>query len=74
MEEADDVEERTGRMLFYFDNLGEVAGRLERGTEASLTRADLLTILETLQVYCDEEGYPESLDSVAEGLLSFFGA
>ncbi|MBD3316738.1 MAG: hypothetical protein GF344_13195 [Chitinivibrionales bacterium] len=69
--EADVVEERTGRMLFYYDNLEEVAERLEEGNTASLTRADLLTTLETLQVYCDEEGYPDSLDNVAEGLLAF---
>jgi hypothetical protein len=73
MNEADAVEERTGQVLFYYDNLEEVSRRLEKGTEASLSRADLLTILEALQIYCDEQGYPESLDSVADGLLNFVG-
>lgn len=69
--EAEAIEERTGQLLFYYDNVGDCLERLSR-KQQHYSRSDLLTILETLQVFCDEETFPVILDSTIDALLNFF--
>jgi hypothetical protein len=69
-QEADAIEEQTGRVIFYYDTLQETAELLEKGKDTELEMTDLLTVLEALQIYCEDPEYPEFLDSVAEGLLN----
>lgn len=71
LNEADTVEESKGQVLFYYDNLEDLTKRLEPGEASGYTRLELLAIIEVLQVYCREEGFPKELEAVAESLLDF---
>lgn len=71
---ADSIEKETGRTLFYFDNLAECETRLRDGKQNRFPRPDLLTILETLQVLCDRDAFPDILEGVAEGVMDFLDA
>jgi hypothetical protein len=62
--------EKQDRVVFYFDNIEETIGRMERGGE--LRMMDLLTILEVLQVYCDDPGFSDALLQAASALLDIF--
>jgi hypothetical protein len=70
MREADQIEQNQGRVLFYYDNLEGLVERLEENRDAC-TRAELLALLETLQVYCDDPAFPGHLEPVAEQLMQF---
>ncbi len=70
IDEADEVEQKQGRVLFYFDNLEDLLKRLESNSR-TFPRADLLAMLETLQVYCDDAQFPQRLERVAEALMDF---
>ena len=69
--EIDDIEKRQNRIVFFFDNVEELAGRLS-DDDSSLSKTDLLTALEILQVYCEEKDFPQAGLAIAEALLSFF--
>lgn len=71
LEEADKIESQQERVLFYYDSIEPVTQKLESSAN-KLNRSDLLTILEILQVYCDEPEFPESIDETIQTLLSFF--
>lgn len=71
LDEADAIEEKQGHVLFYYDNLEDLVKRLEHGDSSGYSRQELLAILEILQVYCREEGFPKELETVAESLLDF---
>lgn len=71
--EADTLEQESGKVLFYFDNLKECAKRITEKKRSTFSQTDLLTILEVLQVYCNSEDFPALLDNTAEALLNFFG-
>jgi hypothetical protein len=71
IDEADFVESMQNRMLFYYDNLEDLIPALENKQEPSLSLNDLFTIMEILQVYCDEADFPASLDTTIQGLLQF---
>lgn len=70
--EADTIEQETGKVLFYYDNLKECAGHLSQRDRTAFPKADLLTILEVLQTYCDREDFPQPLEHTSELLLHFF--
>lgn len=68
-----DTVEAGGRILFYYDNIEDLLARL--GKQGSALRLmDLATILEVLQVYCDEAGFPPELHQAAGALLEAFEA
>jgi hypothetical protein len=69
--EIEGIENGQERIVFFFDNIEELAGRLSGGG-SSLSKTDLLTALEILQIYCDEPDFPPSGLGIAEALLSFF--
>jgi len=71
LDEADSVEQRLERPLFYFDNLEGFITKLSSPGSAEFTTTDLLTVLEVLQAYRDEPVYPESLDQTAQSILDF---
>lgn len=70
--EAEILELKSEKVLFYIDNLQECLNHLKDPNCSTFTKTDLLTILEALQVYCDEEDFPPLLENTAEVLLNFF--
>ena len=72
IDEAETIEQESENVLFYIDNLQECLNHLKDKNYSGFTRADLLTILEVLQVYCENEDFPPILDNTAEALLNFF--
>ena len=70
--EADAVELAQERVLFYYDSIEPLIERLEDASRTTLTRSDLLTTLEILQVYVDDPALPASMDEAILQLLSFF--
>jgi hypothetical protein len=69
--EIDTIENSQDRIVFFFDNVEELVERLA-GAGSELTKTDLLTALEVLQIYCDEPDFPQTGLGIAEALLSFF--
>lgn len=72
IEEAETIEQEPENVLFYVDNLQECLNHLKDKNYSGFTRTDLLTILEVLQVYCENEDFPPILECTAEVLLNFF--
>ncbi|MFP4417241.1 MAG: hypothetical protein ACOC4C_00250 [Fibrobacterota bacterium] len=70
-DEADRLEQEQDRVVFNYDNLDTVCNKLGKKNTNSLTLMDLLTIVEVLQIYCDEPNFPPQLEKVAENLLDF---
>lgn len=67
--EIDDIEAKQERTVFNFDNIDEVLSALADAGDVTVTVEDLMTILEVLQVYCDDESFPQALEGTAEALL-----
>jgi hypothetical protein len=67
--EVDTIEEQ--RVVFFYDSVEPLLELLQKNTD-KLTRTDLLTILEILQIYCDDPQFPEFMDEAILTLLSFF--
>lgn len=70
--ESDMIEQQTGEVLFYADNLEECARHLEGKNNNRYTNTDLLTILEVIKMYCDSPDAPASFEKTGETLLDFF--
>jgi hypothetical protein len=71
LSEIDDIENRDGRIVFNFDNVEGLIGRLSE-EKPGLTKADLITALEILQIYCGDAEFGKSAEGIAEALLGFF--
>jgi hypothetical protein len=72
LDEADAVEKAQERVLFYYDSIEPLLERLQKAGRTTLSRSDLLTTLEILQVYVDDPALPSSMDEAILQLLSFF--
>ena len=72
LNEAEQVEKKQERVLFYYDCIEPLIERLNEPGRTSLSRNDLLTVLEILQVYADDPGLPQSADEAISQLLAFF--
>jgi hypothetical protein len=59
------------RVVFYFDNIEELLARLGAGIGA-LRLIDLLTIVEIMQIYCDDPQFPAALVQSSGALLDMF--
>lgn len=70
--EAESVEKAQERVLFYYDSIEDLIDRLQDGSASTLSRNDLLTMLEILQVYVDDPALPSSMDEAISSLLGFF--
>lgn len=70
--EAEQIEQQLERVLFYYDCIEDLVRRLQSGVAEKLSRTDLLTILEILQVYSDDEAFPSLMDEAIVTLLGFF--
>jgi hypothetical protein len=70
--EADDIEKAQDRVLFYYDSIEPLIARLEEAGEQTLSRSDLLAMLEILQVYADDPALPASMDETIAPLLDLF--
>jgi hypothetical protein len=72
LKEAEQIENKQERVLFYYDCIEPLIGRLREHGRTSLSRNDLLTVLEILQVYADDPCLPPSADEAIFQLLAFF--
>jgi len=72
--EAEAVETAQDRVLFYYDSVEPLVERLQEPDRTALSRNDLLTILEILQVYVADPSLPASMDeAIAQLLATFLG-
>ena len=72
--EAEAIETAQDRVLFYYDSIEGLIGRLQEQDLAALSRNDLLTMLEILQVYVADPALPASMDeTIAQLLAAFLG-
>lgn len=69
--EIDDIETRDGRIVFNFDNVEALIERLSE-KKPGLTKTDLFTALEILQIYCNDAEFGPAAQGIAEALLGFF--
>jgi len=69
--EIDAIESQQQRIVFFFDNCEDLIEKLE-SNDCALTKTDLLTALEVLQIYCKDEAFDGDAASIAEELLDFF--
>jgi hypothetical protein len=72
LDEGDAIEQQQERVIFYYDSIESLITLLSAKTEARLTRTDLLTILEILQIFCDDPAFPPFMEESAGALLAFF--
>lgn len=72
LEECDQIEKKQDRVLFYFDTIESIIAYLSEGENRSLSKTELLTVLEILQVFCDDSQFPLFMDEVISNLLGFF--
>lgn len=71
IDNADDIEREKGIMIFYYDNLGCCSDTLLADGNR-YTKEDLLTVIEVLQIFCEEPGYPDFLDEIGVKLTEVF--
>jgi hypothetical protein len=69
--EIDDIETRDGRIVFNFDNVEALIEQLSE-KKPGLTKTDLFTALEILQIYCGDAEFGPAAQGIAEALLGFF--
>jgi hypothetical protein len=72
LDEIEQVEQ--DRVVFYYDNVEDLLERLARERKASLTKLDLLTVIELLQIYCDDAQFPAYMEAAASALMDVFEA
>jgi hypothetical protein len=72
LKEAEAVEKAQDRVLFYYDSIEPLIEVLDAADTTTLTRNDLLAMLEILQVYIDDPMLPSSMDDAISSLLGFF--
>jgi hypothetical protein len=72
LDEVDKIEEVQERVVFYYDSVDSLIGYLAEEENKLLSRSDLLTILEILQIYCQDTDFPSSMNDSIATLLGFF--
>ena len=72
LSEADEIEDKQERVLFYYDSIEALTEKLQSNEAGHLNRSDLLAILEILQVFCIEDDFPAFMDESISTLLGFF--
>lgn len=72
LDECDRIESEQNRVIFYYDAIEGLCAQLSEDEELSLTRTELLTILEILQIYVDNTDFPSFMEESIATLLSFF--
>lgn len=72
LKEIDRIELEQDRFVFYYDSIEPLLGHLTKKQNLHLTKTELVTILEILQIFCRDDGFPEYIDASIETLLGFF--
>jgi hypothetical protein len=72
LEECDKIEAEQSRVIFYYDTIEDLIGHLSSDGELLLSRTELLTILEILQIFLDDAAFPSFMNESISTLLSFF--
>jgi hypothetical protein len=73
LDEAEAIEHRLERPIFFYDHVDEVRQRLSGSTTASLAVVHILTLLELFQIFCSDPDFPPALQESAGHLLAFLG-
>lgn len=69
---ADEIETKYERVLFYYDVIEALIEKLQDDTDQSFSKTELLAILEILQISCFKDDFTDELDVVVATLLRFF--
>ena len=72
LKEVSNIEMQQDRVVFYYDAIEPLIERLQANKAPQLSPADLLAMLEILQIYCDDPDFSAEANGIAEGLLDFF--
>ncbi len=72
LNEVDEIEKTQERVVFYYDSVDYLIEYLGGSENKFLSRSDLLTILEILQIYCQDEEFPSAMNDSIAKLLGFF--
>lgn len=72
LDEADKIESEQERVLFYYDSIEPIIEKLDETAGNKFSRSDLLAILEILQIYCEEQSFPETMNDLIMGILNLF--
>ncbi len=72
LNEVDTIELSQERVVFYYDSIESLIKYLKGDNNKLLSRSDLLTILEILQIYCEDEVFPSTMSDSISSLLGFF--
>jgi hypothetical protein len=70
MDEADTIEQKQDRVIFYFDNLESLSDRLNQENNASMLGVDLMTIIEIAQIYCEDPEFNDTMETIAAEILA----
>ena len=71
LKEIDEIESHQEKIVFFFDNIEHLIKILSQN-QYKLTKADLMTVLEILQIYCRDDEFDKTAEEIARALLSFF--
>ena len=72
LERSEEIEKKQDRVLFYYDTVEMLLDNISAWKSCTFSKTELLAILEILQVFCDDSGFPGFLDEVISNLLGFF--
>jgi len=72
LNEVDEIETKQERVVFYYDAIESLIQYLESKNNNLLSRTDLLTILEILQIYCEDSEFPTFMDETISTIMGFF--
>jgi hypothetical protein len=70
LEDAEKIEQETERVIFFYDSLETLIEHCENSVESTMHGAELLTIIEILQIYSGDADFPRSMETVAASILN----
>ena len=72
--EVDQLEKEQDRIVFFLDNIPDLIDRLASGPSTMLSKTDLFTVTEILQIYCEDPAFPSALNDTVKAVLDFFSS
>jgi hypothetical protein len=69
---VDKIEQEIGRFIFYFDAIQPLISHISDDSDITFSKTELLTILEILQISCNNKDFPEFMENAILSLISFF--
>lgn len=72
LKDVERIEQEQDRVIFYYDSIPTLIEHIIGHDDQVLSKTDLLTILEILQIFCKDEEFPPTMDEPISTLLGFF--